>query len=301
MLMRHARLGPSATPAVLTLPVAVVQRPVLALLMASARLAHAVSACRCRARWRAVAVAPVAATTEQELPAAPRAAPPNKLLHASAIASAVDSASRPCEAMRVGSACLKQVDPQRPGAQSPGCPLPGRRRLCPYASTVQLSKKPTRRIPRSPALAMRAIPRFSMRVYRYVFLGRVRDADGRPIALLQRSRTLARGLDEVPLTIDGGLLIDQHPRLPISLFNVEGMLLFPDTFPDRAPLRPWAGPYALRLSEHDDLSREVWQTARSKAAPSQLDGEPKQPSPSEILRALQRRQENESRPPGVTP
>jgi len=105
--MRHATPCGSALPrSVLTLPVAMVRRPVLALLMAPARLAHTVSARGCRARWRAVAVAPVAATTEQELPTAPRAAPPDKLLHASAIASAMDSASRPCEAMRVGSACL---------------------------------------------------------------------------------------------------------------------------------------------------------------------------------------------------
>jgi hypothetical protein len=68
---------------------------------------------------------------------------------------------------------------------------------------------------------------------RYVVTGRVDDATGKPIALLNFNGEVAAGTVEFKLSMFGKLLRDKQPAFPLVLRDVEGFLLKPDTFPDR--------------------------------------------------------------------
>jgi len=95
MLMRHASLDPGAAPeAVVALPVAVVEPALLAPLVPPAGGADALSMGGGGAGGRAVPAAPVTTATDQKLPVATGATAPDELVHASAVASAMDSAGR---------------------------------------------------------------------------------------------------------------------------------------------------------------------------------------------------------------
>ncbi|MEO6407307.1 MAG: choice-of-anchor X domain-containing protein [Burkholderiaceae bacterium] len=69
---------------------------------------------------------------------------------------------------------------------------------------------------------------------RYVVSARVDDASGRPIALLGFNEELAVGPQEIRLTVFGKLLRDAAPAFPLTLRDIDGFLLHPDTFPDRS-------------------------------------------------------------------
>ena len=71
---------------------------------------------------------------------------------------------------------------------------------------------------------------------RYVVSGRVDDANGVPFALLQFNEALAAGTREVRLQTFGALIRDKQPVFPLKLRDVDGFLLIPDKFPDRATL-----------------------------------------------------------------
>jgi hypothetical protein len=66
-----------------------------------------------------------------------------------------------------------------------------------------------------------------------VVTGRVDDATGKPIALLNFNGEVAAGTVEFKLSMFGKLLHDKQPAFPLVLRDVEGFLLKPDTFPDR--------------------------------------------------------------------
>jgi hypothetical protein len=88
---------------------------------------------------------------------------------------------------------------------------------------------------------------------RYVVAGRVFDASGRPFALVNFNQELAAGPQEVSLPVFGKLVIDQRPSFPLTLRDVEGYLLFPDRFPDRAMLPRLAG--VVRTSQRYTLAQ----------------------------------------------
>ncbi len=69
---------------------------------------------------------------------------------------------------------------------------------------------------------------------RYVVTGRVDDADGRPLALLNFNEELGVGPTEFKLQVFGKLLRDMQPSFPLVLRDVDAFLLKPDAFPDRA-------------------------------------------------------------------
>ena len=69
---------------------------------------------------------------------------------------------------------------------------------------------------------------------RYVVSGRVDDANGTPVALVTFNNELGAGAQQVPLQVYGRLLQDQKPVFPLMLHDVEGFLLRPDAYPDRA-------------------------------------------------------------------
>jgi hypothetical protein len=71
---------------------------------------------------------------------------------------------------------------------------------------------------------------------RYVVTGRVDDATGRPFALVTFNEELGSGPQQVRLQLFGKLLRDRQPEFPLTLRDLDGFLLKPDTFPDRALL-----------------------------------------------------------------
>jgi hypothetical protein len=76
---------------------------------------------------------------------------------------------------------------------------------------------------------------------RYVVTGRVDDAKGKPLALLQFNGEVGTGAVEFKLPVFGKLLRDKQPSLPLTLRDVEAFLLKPDAFPDRVMLPRRAG------------------------------------------------------------
>ncbi len=76
---------------------------------------------------------------------------------------------------------------------------------------------------------------------RYVVSARVDDANGQPFALLQFNDEVAAGQREFKLQLFGALIRDKKPAFPLQLRDVDGFLLIPDKFPDRANLARWAG------------------------------------------------------------
>ena len=71
---------------------------------------------------------------------------------------------------------------------------------------------------------------------RYVVSGRLDDANGVPFALVQFNEELAAGSRELRLQAFGALIRDKQPVFPLKLRDVDGFLLIPDQFPDRATL-----------------------------------------------------------------
>lgn len=76
---------------------------------------------------------------------------------------------------------------------------------------------------------------------RYVVSARVDDANGKPVALLSFNDEVAVGAQEFRLTFFGKLVRDAAPAFPLTLRDVQGFLLVPDSFPDRAMLPRLAG------------------------------------------------------------
>jgi len=79
---------------------------------------------------------------------------------------------------------------------------------------------------------------------RYVITGRVDDAEGRPLALVTFNDELGKGARQVPLRVYGRLVRDLKPAMPLKLHDVEGFLLKPDAYPDRALMASLDGPVA---------------------------------------------------------
>lgn len=71
---------------------------------------------------------------------------------------------------------------------------------------------------------------------RYVLSARVDDAAGKPVALALFNGEVGTGTVEFRLPVFGKLIRDKQPTFPLTLRDVEGFLLKPDTFPDRVML-----------------------------------------------------------------
>ena len=79
---------------------------------------------------------------------------------------------------------------------------------------------------------------------RYVVTGRVDDATGKPLALVTFNDELGTGAQQVSLQVYGRLVRDAKPAFPLVLHDVEGFLLKPDAYPDRALMPSRDGPVA---------------------------------------------------------
>jgi hypothetical protein len=96
---------------------------------------------------------------------------------------------------------------------------------------------------------------------RYVASARVFDANGTPLALLQFNDVVAAGPAEFKLSLAGVLVRDSKPAFPLRLVDVDGFLLQPDTFPDRAMMPRQAG--VVHVSQRYDVnsfSASEWQS-----------------------------------------
>jgi len=76
---------------------------------------------------------------------------------------------------------------------------------------------------------------------RYVVSARVDDANGVPFALVQFNDEVAAGSREFRLQVFGALVLDKRPAFPLRLRDVDGFLLIPDKFPDRATMARQTG------------------------------------------------------------
>jgi len=94
---------------------------------------------------------------------------------------------------------------------------------------------------------------------RYVVSARVDDASGKPFALLSFNDEVAVGAQEFRLTLFGKLVRDAAPVFPLTLRDVQGFLLVPDQFPDRAMLPRLAGAvYTSRSYALASFSDSEW-------------------------------------------
>jgi hypothetical protein len=101
---------------------------------------------------------------------------------------------------------------------------------------------------------------------RYVISGRVDDAAGRPFAFVSFNDQLASGAQQVKLTVNGRLVRDRKPPFPLTLHDVDGFLLKPDAYPDRALMPPRDGVvHVTRKYTLDQFADAPWasdETAR---------------------------------------
>ncbi|RZI86156.1 MAG: hypothetical protein EOP38_02425 [Rubrivivax sp.] len=74
---------------------------------------------------------------------------------------------------------------------------------------------------------------------RYVITARAYDATGKAFALLSFNDEVPAGATEFKLTLFGKLVRDAKPVFPITLRDIEGFVLYPDRFPDRAMMPRW--------------------------------------------------------------
>jgi hypothetical protein len=96
---------------------------------------------------------------------------------------------------------------------------------------------------------------------RYVVTGRVYDAAGAPLALLRFNDEVPAGPAEFKLSLAGVLVRDKNPAFPLKLADVEGFLLQPDTFPDRAMMPRQAGEvHASKRYDVNSFSAAEWQS-----------------------------------------
>ena len=127
---------------------------------------------------------------------------------------------------------------------------------------------------------------------RYVVTGRVDDATGKPVALVTFNDELGAGVRQVPLQVHGRLVRDLKPTLPLVLHDVEGFLLKPDAYPDRALMASLDGPVAtsrkIALAQFSDAAFSSDETrrylaeygkdvAQAQAQVTQLQGSPGRP------------------------
>lgn len=101
---------------------------------------------------------------------------------------------------------------------------------------------------------------------RYVITGRVDDATGKPFALVTFNGELGAGARSVSLQVYGRLVRDQKPVFPLTLHDVDGFLLHPDAYPDRALMPARDGPVATSrkygLAQFTDASWSSDETQR---------------------------------------
>jgi hypothetical protein len=94
---------------------------------------------------------------------------------------------------------------------------------------------------------------------RYVVSARVDDANGVPFALLQFNDEVAVGTREFRLQVFGALVLDKSPAFPLQLRDVDGFLLIPDKFPDRATMARQSGVvYTSARYTRDRFSAAEW-------------------------------------------
>lgn len=94
---------------------------------------------------------------------------------------------------------------------------------------------------------------------RYVVSARVDDAAGKPFALLSFNDEVAVGEQEFRLRLFGKLVRDGKPAFPLTLRDVQGFLLVPDRFPDRAMLPRQPGTvHTSQAYALDSFSEAEW-------------------------------------------
>lgn len=96
---------------------------------------------------------------------------------------------------------------------------------------------------------------------RYVVHARVDDAAGKELALLEWNDVLPAGPQELKLVVFGKLVLDEQPRMPLKVRDLDGFLLKEQGDPDRDLLAPLAGyHHTTRSYPASEFSAREWQS-----------------------------------------
>lgn len=96
---------------------------------------------------------------------------------------------------------------------------------------------------------------------RYVITARADDADGKPFALLTFNDELTEKSQEAKLLVFGKLLLDQKPRQPLRIRDIDGFLLREDADPDRELVQPLPGlVHTTRTYPESTFSSAEWES-----------------------------------------
>jgi hypothetical protein len=106
----------------------------------------------------------------------------------------------------------------------------------------------------------------------YQLVGRLDDANGRPVALLRFTAALEAGRQQLALRAHGRLLRDEDAAPPWTLRDVEGFRLVPGGHPDREVMATWPGPYRTQSSSMAALADEEWDSPGRRARLAALEG-----------------------------
>lgn len=99
------------------------------------------------------------------------------------------------------------------------------------------------------------------RAGRYVVHARVDDAAGKEFALLEWNDLLPTGPQEIKLVIFGKLVLDEHPRMPLKVRDLDGFLLKEQADPDREHIPPLNGyHYTTQQYPSSAFSAREWQS-----------------------------------------
>lgn len=104
-------------------------------------------------------------------------------------------------------------------------------------------------------------PLLVARAGRYLLHARVDDADGKPVAYLEFNDLLATGPQQVPLWVFGKLILDEKPRFPLQVRDLDGFLLKEDADPDREQIPPRTGyHHTTQIYSLSTFSAAEWQS-----------------------------------------
>lgn len=104
-------------------------------------------------------------------------------------------------------------------------------------------------------------PLLVARAGRYLLHARVDDADGKPVAYLEFNDLLRTGPQQVPLLVFGKLILDEKPRFPLQVRDLDGFLLKEDADPDREQIPPRTGyHHTTQVYSLSAFSAAQWQS-----------------------------------------
>jgi len=92
----------------------------------------------------------------------------------------------------------------------------------------------------------------------YAAIGRLVDATGRAVAILQFNDLIDLATREIRLLAFGKVLRDEQAVAPFTLRDLQGWRMIEQGHPDRQLLEMWAGPYVTSFYDEEVFSPREW-------------------------------------------